>query len=319
LTRMTAIGIDIGATKILTCLVDADGAILREVVSPTPPASASAVEDAVAAATSEVLEDIGGDVTPIGVSVAGWVSRDRKSVLFSPHLAWRHEPLADRLSARLGQPVFVENDANAAAWGEFVFGAGRGFSDVAVVTVGSGIGAGIISDGRLLRGGNGLAGEFGHTVVDPRGPDCACGRRGCVDSLSSGRALERHYNAIEGSPEHGTTSGVEILELARAGKPSAVAAFHELGRWLGTSLGDLVMYFDPQIVLLGGGVSGAGELLTIPTERALAETIVAHEEVAPTMVRVATLGHTAGAIGAANLALKAERQEVQEVQAQLNA
>jgi glucokinase len=307
LTRTAAIGVDIGATKILTCLVDIDGAILRERASPTPLASASAIEEAIVVATSEMLAGLDGDLIPIGVSVAGWVSRDRRRVLFSPHVPWRHEPLADRLSARLGHPVVVENDANAAAWGEFVFGAGRGFTDVAVVTVGSGIGAGIITEGRLLRGGHGLAAEFGHTVVDPLGPECSCGRRGCVDSLASGRALERHYRSFEGASNERALSGVEILELATAGKPSAVAAFREVGRWLGMGLGDLVMYFDPQIILLAGGVSGAGELLTVPTQQALRETIVAHEDLAPTIVGVATLGHAAGAIGAANLALNSEK------------
>lgn len=304
MTRTVAIGVDVGATKILTCLVDSDGAILRETVSPTPLPLAAAIEDAVVASAAEMLRDLDAGPVPVGVAVAGWVSRDRRSVLFSPHLPWRREPLADRLAARLGQPVVLENDANAAAWGEFVFGAGRGFSDIAVVTVGSGIGAGIITDARLLRGGNGLAAEFGHTVVDPRGPECACGRRGCVDSLASGRALERHYASFEGGSAGATLSGLEILRLARAGKPSAVAAFKEVGRWLARGLGDLVMYFDPQIVLLAGGVSGAGELLTAPTEQALRETILAHESLAPTIVGLATLGHAAGAIGAANLALK---------------
>ena len=309
------IGIDVGATKSLRVRWTKPGSFCNERVVNTPVRDAASVEDTLFNLARELLEQH-TSVSALGVSVAGWVDKDRRRVLFSSHMPfWRSEPLAGRLSDRLGSLVVLDNDANAAAWGEFKFGAGRGFSDVAVVTVGSGIGAGLVAEGRLLRGAHGFAGEFGHTVVDLNGPDCPCGRRGCVDSLASGRALERRFQALRvvgtgtladttASPDRGAPdiAGELIAAAANNGDQLAVQAFYDVGRWLGLGIADLVMYFDPDAVILAGGVASAGELLRRPTAEALGRCLASQEEFVKTLVLTGTLGPAAGAIGVAHLA-----------------
>jgi glucokinase len=308
-----AIGIDLGATKVLACVVDETGVVRRQRVIRTPHDGLASLVDAVVDVTRELLEP--GDADAVGISVAGWVDRDRRTVLFTPHmhLPWRPEPLAERISERLGSAVVLENDANAAAWGEFTFGAGREFNDVAVVTVGSGIGAGFIVDGRLWRGAHGLAGEFGHSVFDPNGPDCPCGRRGCVDSFTSGHALERRFEELRRTKGGTATTvgtgdgmpvmtGESIAAAAWDGDPLALRAFSDVGTLLGMAIADLAMYLDPQAVILSGGVASAGELLRGPTDKALQQGLAARDDVATTYLLTGTLGPAAGAIGIAHLA-----------------
>jgi glucokinase len=310
------IGVDIGATKILGCVVAEHGEVIGQRVVNTPLHDEASIEDALFD-TIHYLWEGNKEVEAVGISLAGWLDRQRRTVLFSPHLPWRREPLAERLSDRLGLAVVLENDANAAAWGEFQFGAGREFSEVAVVIVGSGVGAGFVVDGKLLRGAHGMAGEFGHTVVDPNGPNCPCGRRGCVDSLASGRALERRFNVLrqrgqnDGSTELGrleqpVMGGEQIAVGARNGDPLALEAFKYVGTWLGMAVADLVMYIDPEAVILAGGVGSSGELVRRPTDEAMRRSLAARSALAKTYVLSATLGPAAGAIGVAHLA-SAER------------
>ncbi|KAJ1684185.1 hypothetical protein LUZ63_020478 [Rhynchospora breviuscula] len=216
--------------------------------------------------------------------------------MFAPHLSWRDEPLRDRLGERLGLPVTVVNDANAALWAEHVHGHARTARDVVMVTLGTGIGGALMIDGRLHVGRNGMAGEFGHIRVVPDGRPCECGHTGCWEQYCSGKALSR-FAADAGS----SLSGPALTEAAARRDPVARGAYLDVGRWLGFGLADLVAAFDPELVLVGGGVSAAGELLLEPARRALDEALVGsgHREVPE--LRVATLGPYAGLVGAAEL------------------
>ena len=311
MTTTPSIGIDIGATKILGCVVDSTGTIIYQNTVLTPLGDSKSIENSLFDMARSLLTER-DDVETVGIAVAGWVDRSCRTVLFSPHLPWHMEPLAHNLSTRLGLPVILENDANAAAWGEHKFGAGQSFQDFILVTIGSGIGAGIVADGRLLRGAHGLAGELGHTVVEPEGPWCPCGRRGCVDSLSSGRALQRHFQELRDARsargeapsawEEGPMTGDAIAAAARDADPVALQAFANVGEYLGRGIADLVMCLDPAAVILGGGVAAAGELLRGPTDASLRRSIVAHENMAQTQVLIGLLGASAGALGVAHLA-----------------
>ncbi len=306
------IGIDIGGTKILGCLVDSTGVVTHQKTVRTPLVSSASIEDALVGLTQSLLR-MATDIRAVAIAVAGWVDPLRRSVLFAAHLPWNREPLADKLSSRLGMSVVLENDARAATWAEYQFGVGRQFRDFIVVTVGSGIGCGIVADGRLLRGAHGLAGELGHAVVEPDGPPCPCGRRGCVDILASGRALERHFQELRAAtlPIHGVLSsageddpmtGEAIAAAAREADPPALQAFTDVGNFLGRGLADLVMCLDPEAVVLAGGVSAAGELLRAPTEASLRRCLVVREHIAQTSVVLGSLGAVAGAVGVAHLA-----------------
>lgn len=301
---LRTVGVDIGGSKVLALLVE-DGQVLARVerVTPGRTTSAGVVEDVLVEAVTSLRAGVApgsaaaGDVVGLGIGAAGLVDRDRRSVRFAPHLSWRDEPLADRLEERLGLPVVLENDANAALWAEHRFGAARDHEDVVLVALGTGIGGALLLGGDLVRGRNGMAGEFGHVQVVPGGRPCPCGRSGCWEQYCSGRALAR-FTAEAGVPRHGP----ELTAAAAAGDPVALGAFAEVGRWLGTGIADLVAAFDPEVVVISGGVSAAGELLLGPAREAYAATLLAsgHRTVAP--VLAGTLGSEAGALGAADLA-----------------
>ena len=200
------LGIDIGGTKIAGGLVDDSGTVLDCVRRETPGHAVTAVEQAIVGVVDELCQRAAagsyGRCIAVGIGAAGWVSTDRSTVLFSPHLAWRNTPLRAHLAQRISLPVWVDNDANAAAWAEYRFGAARGHGTAACVTLGTGIGGAVISAGRLQRGAFGVAGEWGHTRVVPDGRRCVCGNRGCWEQYASGRALAR--------------AGQELIEVAPA-------------------------------------------------------------------------------------------------------
>ncbi len=221
------------------------------------------------------------------------------TVRFAPHLAWRDEPLQEVLSARLGIPVAVDNDANTAALAEMRFGAGRGHGQVLCVTLGTGIGGAMVVDGQVFRGAQGFAGEFGHMQVVPGGRPCECGRSGCWEQYSSGKALVRAAQAAGASSN---VTGQEITRAAASREVWALKAFLEVGSWLGVGLAGLVSAFDPELVVIGGGLSDADELLLGPTRSAFLDRLPgAGYRVAPPILRAA-LGPDAGFIGAAELA-----------------
>ena len=211
-----------------------------------------------------------------GVSAAGLVDRAGERVRFAAHLPWRDAPVRDRLAERIGVPVVLDNDANCAAHAELVAGALRGVSSALLVTVGTGIGGAVVLDGRVVRGANGMAGEFGHVQVVPDGLACECGLRGCWEQYCSGRALERVMRVALGSH----LDGPEVADLARSGHPVAQQAFATVGTWLGVGIAGLVSALDPEMVVVGGGVSAVGDLLLEPARRGLLDCAPGHRPTA---------------------------------------
>ncbi len=307
------IGVDVGGTKVAAGVVDQGGTILAQHRVDTPPHDAEAVADAIAVVVGELRQH--HDAEAVGIGVAGFVDRARSNVYFAPNLRWRDVPLRDAVQQRVGLPVVVENDANAAAWGEFRFGAAREETHLVCVTVGTGIGGGVISDGRLLRGGFGIGAEIGHLQMIEGGRLCGCGQHGCWEQYASGRALVRDTqgraadapdDAVallslgDGTPE-GVT-GLHVTEAARRGDPVAVAAFESLGSWLGQGLADLAAVLDPEAFILGGGVSDAGDLFLRPTVEAFRGRLTGAAYRPVATVELARLGNDAGLVGAADLA-----------------
>jgi len=254
-------------------------------------------------------------VVAVGIGAAGWIANDRATVLFSPHLAWRDEPLKEALAGRIGFPVTVENDANAAAWAEYRFGAARGERVVCIVTLGTGIGGGLVVSGTLYRGAFGVAAEWGHMQVVPDGRRCACGNRGCWEMYASGTALARDARELaEVSPvaahrllelaggDPAALTGTLVTTAAREGDAAAVEIFTAMGRWLGRGIASLAAALDPSVVVIGGGVSEAGELLLRPAQEEFAGSLTGRgfRPLAP--IRLAALGPDAGLVGAADLA-----------------
>lgn len=312
---MLTIGVDVGGTKVAAGVVDEAGAILARSRRSTPPsAHPTDVEDVIASCVEELC--VGREVEAVGIGAAGFVDADRARVLTSPNLpSWRDEPLRDAVQARVGLPVVVENDANAAAWAEHRFGAGFGEPDLVVVTVGTGIGGGIVLGGRLYRGRFGIGAEFGHLQVVRGGRRCGCGQRGCWEQYCSGRALLREAREIaEVRREYGARllelgggrpEGIEAREVSRAaqeGDPAAVECFEVVGSWLGQGLADLAAVLDPGAFVVGGGVGEVGELLLSPARRVFEERLTGTGQRPRAEVRAAVLGNDAGLVGAADLA-----------------
>jgi glucokinase len=307
------IGVDIGGTKVAAGVVDEDGAIIAMTRRETPADDPMKTADVIADAVRELLATHA--VTAIGLGAAGFVDAARSTVMFAPNLAWRDEPLRAAIEERLGLPAIVENDANAAAWAEARFGAGRGEDYVVVLTVGTGIGGGIVVGGKLMRGRYGVAAEIGHLNIVPDGRRCGCGLQGCWEQYASGRALvqEAHEQAIA-SPvlardllqraggEPGGITGPIVTQAAQAGDVAALQCFDEVGRWLGRGMAQLAAILDPGVFVIGGGVSEAGDLLLEPAKRAYRKHLTARGHHPTADVRLAEMGGEAGIVGAADLA-----------------
>jgi len=311
-----AIGVDVGGTKVLAGVVDEHGRIVARLKRATPAASPALTEQAIADVVNELLD--GYQVTAIGLGAAGFVDSARATMLFAPNLAWRDEPLKQRVEERLGRAVVVENDANASAWAEARFGAARGYRDVMLVAVGTGIGAAIIIGGELYRGRWGIAGEPGHVRVIPDGRLCGCGNRGCWEQYASGNALVAEAREFARRSPKGAArllqlgggvpegiSGPEITQAATEGDPAALRCFQTVGGWLGQGLADLAAVLDPACFVIGGGVSEAGELLLDPARTAFERALTGRGHRPFAEIRVAQLGENAGIVGAADLAREA--------------
>jgi glucokinase len=315
LSLRPTIGIDIGGTKVAAGIVDPDGNIVDRARRDTPSKtqSASVVEDTII----DLVRELSRKHYPlaVGIGAAGFVDATQSSVLFSPHLAWRNEPLREALRRRVRLPVIVDNDANAAAWAECRFGVAQGESHVVCVTLGTGIGGALVMDGVLHRGRFGVAGEFGHVTVVPGGHRCECGNRGCWEQYASGNALVREARelviqrspvafrineACSGDPEQIT--GPMISQLAREGDPAAVELLEEMGGWLGVGLANLAAALDPGLFVIGGGVSDAGDMLIEPARKAFKRTLTGRGFRPEAKIARASLGNDAGLIGAADLA-----------------
>ncbi len=308
-----AIGIDIGGTKVAAGVVDRAGAVVEQIRRPTPTTSPTAVEDTIA----DVVFDLRRRyrIFAVGIGAAGFIDAARAEVLFSPHLAWRNEPLRDAIRRRTGLRVTIDNDANCAAWAESRFGAARGQTDVVTVNLGTGIGGGIVVNGKLYRGKFGIAGEFGHMQVVSGGHRCECGNRGCWEQYASGNALVREARELAQSNSpvaHGlleraggdpsAITGPLVTTAAQDGDPAAIELLTEVGEWLGVGIALLAAAFDPGMFVIGGGVSDAGDLLVTPARESFRRTLTGRGFRPEAPIVRAQLGNEAGLIGAADLA-----------------
>jgi glucokinase len=311
---LPAIGVDIGGTKVAGGLVAPDGTITDTARRATPGSSVPDTEDAIVAVVEELAQRHGGPLVGVGVGAAGWFDRTGDTVLFSPHLAWRNSTLRADLAARLGRPMWVGNDADAAAWAEYRYGAACGADLALMITLGTGIGGGIVVDGRLQRGAHGVAGEWGHMRVVPDGRLCACGNRGCWEQYASGTALGQTAREVAatspaaaalllervgGRPE--LLTGEHVAQAARDGDPLALELVAEVGTWLGQGIADLSAVLDPAVVVIGGGVSVLGEMVLGPARERLERALPGRGFRPGPQVAAAALGAQAGLVGAADL------------------
>jgi glucokinase len=309
------IGVDVGGTKVAGGVVDEHGTVLASNRRSTPAEDPAGTRDTIAEVAAELAREH-PEATAIGIGAAAWIDAAGSTVLFAPNLAWRDEPLRDYVSKQVGLPTVLENDANVAAWAEFRFGAARHADDsMVMITVGTGIGGGIVLNGKLWRGANGIAGELGHIQMVPEGHPCGCGRLGCLEQYASGNALVRFARAgARQEPERGAQllelaggdplkiTGRQITEAARAGDGVAKDAFAQIGYWLGVAMTDLAQAFDPQVLVVGGGVIDAGDLLMGPTQQTYADQLKQRGRFPVADVVAAQTGSTAGVLGAADLA-----------------
>jgi glucokinase len=287
-----AAGIDVGGTKCLGIVIDGDANVtsehdvVRQVRYPTP--HASELVDALVTIAHEL-----GDVNSLGVGVPGLITLDGV-MRASPNIPGSVDvAVGPELSQRLGRRVCVDNDGNLAALAEWRYGAGRGAQNMWMVTLGTGIGGGYVVNGVVQRGVNGFAGEIGHIVVNPDGPRCTCGRKGCWEVYASGRGLKM---LASGEP------GESVIARARQGDADAVAVLEAYARWVAIGLSNLTNTSDPDVIVIGGGVSEAADVLMPMIQRWFVETLYSPEQRTHPQLRVAQLGEHAGAIGAALLA-----------------
>jgi glucokinase len=307
-----AIGIDIGGTKIAGGLVSEDGMIVRQERRPTPAGDGEAIIEAVVEIVQSLRAD--GEIAGVGVAAPGFIDAAQSTVYYTPNIPWRSEPLRADLSAQLpGLDITIDNDANAAGWAEYRFGAGRGRRDMTLLTVGTGVGGAIVTEGRLFRGGFGAGAEIGHMRVVPGGLPCGCGQRGCIEQYGSGRALLRYANEIADQrgigqalaaarAEHGELDGHHVYELIVAQDPGALFALRELGGWLGQAAASLSAVLDPELFVFGGGVAAAGDLLLEPIREAYLAHLPARGFHPEPDFATAELVNDAGIVGAADLA-----------------
>ncbi len=320
---MISVGLDVGGTKLLGVAIGQDGRVLAEERRPTVNDAAGLLDELVEVyrALGEEAEASGGGSgrPPLGLGLPGLV--DPSGVLtFSPNLSEASgSDLRGRLAERLGPAapvVQVDNDATCAAAGESTFGAAGGEKDVLFVTLGTGIGGGIVSGGKLLRGANNFSGEIGHVVVDPQGPPCGCGRRGCWERYASGTALGRMARdyALAGRASHivelaggeaDTVRGEHVIAAVAEGDKEAVGILEEFAGWLALGLANLAAVLDPRVIVIGGGLVGAGESLLGPTRAAFAGQLEGAKLRPAIEIRPASLGERGGAVGAAAVAFEA--------------
>lgn len=296
------IGFDIGGTNLRAATISAEGSIVDSVSVPTAD-NARQLEDDIVQAVDTLREK--NEISAVGLALAGFLDPQCETVRFAPHLPWRDAPVREILSKRLGLPVRLEHDANSAAWGEWRFGAGRGAKDWVFFSVGTGIGATLMTEAKIYRGAFGTAPEFGHLIVVPGGRECSCGKRGCLERYASGTALPDTCEELR--PSYSTTlpvgaEGVEITTAARAGDPLGLAVMEHFGTWLGQGLSIAADVLDPELIVIGGGVANDADLYLDTARENMARQIVGAGHRPLARVATADLGSAAGMIGVADLA-----------------
>ena len=310
--KRQAIGVDVGGTKIAAGVVAADDKIIEAVAVPTP-----LRQDALVQGILDTVSDLRchyPGVAAVGVGAARMVDWPSGHIRWAPNISYQDLPLQQLLTEGTGLPAVVENDANAAAWAEAIAGAGAGLNNIIGMTIGTGIGAGIIINRELQRGDTGIAGEVGHILVNPSGDQqCGCGTTGCLEAMASGTALGRagrraaaadpvgRLAELAGGPDEVT--GETVHQAAHEGDPTARQLFDQIGYWLGIGIASLANVFDPQRIILAGGLAATGDLLLRPTRESFEHHIFAGEYRKMPTLTPALLGPEAGLIGAALLAL----------------
>jgi glucokinase len=305
------IGLDIGGTKIAGAVVNSSGNIIRQMTVPTPASDPEALEDALV----EIIEALSADgsVSAVGIAAAGYIDASQSVIYYGANIAWRNRPIRSNIEARTSLPVVVDNDANAAGWAEYRFGAGRLFQHMTMLTVGTGVGGAIVIDGHLFRGGFGVGAELGHVTVEDEGLLCGCGRHGCIEQYGSGRALLRFAGEESLKPgtgaalasakdEAGNLPAAAVKELLEVGDAGALAALATLGTWLGKAAASIDSVLDPQVFVIGGGVAAAGDALVEPIRESFRANMAARGFRPEPEFRVAEMLNDAGVIGAADLA-----------------
>lgn len=312
MTREAAVGVDTGGTTTKGALVTRDGEVLLRVERPT---DRHAATKSIIAVTEELIErsaDVDAQVVAVGVGVAGFIDAANGSVTFSPNLEYGDPEVAEAVRSRSGVPVVVDNDANAAAWGERRFGTAQGTDYLAYVTLGTGIGSGFVMDGKLIRGFTGAGAELGHIVVDPDGPPCPCGLRGCLEQFASGTAIARMARVAVKEAEHessilsfaGSIEDITTEHVAKAAREYDGVArdvLAQAGRMLGIGLSNVVNIFDPEVIVVGGGAARAGEAFLGAARDRLVKMTESQRR-RPMRLDVTSLAQDAGIIGAATLA-----------------
>jgi glucokinase len=309
-TGIETIGVDLGGTKMLVGALDGTTVAWERREASTGQSEEELVELLVREVN--VAREARPDAAAVGLGVPATIDYERGIAVSAVNLPLAELPIRDRVEAGVGLPVFVDNDANVAALAEFLFGAARGMPDMVMLTVGTGIGGGLILNGELYRGSTGAGAELGHIVIQADGPPCQgnCPNHGCVEALASGTALGREGKAAaESSPdselakllgEGKTIDGTAVTDAALAGDETSVAVFELIGSRLGVACASLANIFQPNAIVVGGGVIRAGDLLLDPARREVRERAL--KPMNETPILEATLGNDAGMIGAAALA-----------------
>lgn len=312
---MYNIGIDLGGTNIKVGIVNEKYEIVSNAsVKTNLPRPAEGIVDGICEATEMALKGANltiNDINAVGIGTPGSANRETGEVLYSNNLGFRNVHLGTMLKERLGKNVYVENDANAAAFGEYLAGGGKGYENVVVITLGTGVGGGVIIDGKIYTGFNFCGAELGHTVIEYNGRPCTCGRKGCFEAYSSAtalisstkRAMEQDKNSkmweIAGSIDK--VDGKTAFDGMRAGDETANKVVKEYIEYLGCGLTNMANIFQPQILLIGGGICREGENLTKPLREIIARECYCIDEKLLPKIDVCTLGNAAGIIGAAFL------------------
>ncbi len=308
-----AVGIDVGGTKVNALRVTLSGEILARETLSTPAEDMEATLERLVEAGMAVTNT---EVIAVGCGAAGLVEFATGVMRFAPNIVWRDAPIADRMRQAFGLPVAVDNDCTSGAYGELRVGIARGHRDVLYLGVGTGIGGGIVMDGQIRRGAHGFAGEVGHIIVEPGGPECGCGNSGCLEAVASGSTITREGRQAVAHRTHSLLSelaggdpdrltGTMVTEAAQAGDPTAQGILAEVGHRLGEGIAGLVNVLDPELVVIGGGAAGAGELLLVPARASFRAAVEGRELHPDVPIVEGALGPDAAAIGAALMALEA--------------
>jgi len=304
------IGIDIGGTKISVGVVDSSGNLIDSSRCSTPTEGGKELISSVINLIKEFNKKY--EIKGIGISIAALISSDYGTIVGAPNIANLSKlNFVSEIKEEFELPIIIENDANAAMWAEFKFGNAKGLNPVMFFIIGTGVGGGLVIDGKLFKGANGIGAEFGHMCVVPNGLLCGCGSKGCIEQYASGGALIRYANeALLANPDkseevlsfgEGKLSGTALTKAAKAGNELALAAFSKQADWLGLACASYSLIIDPQAIIIGGGVVDAGELFLAPVRAAMRKYMPFAESHVPPKIIAAKFGNDAGLIGAADL------------------